>query len=60
MTCERIWDKLNMGDYHDDYLKKDVLLSADVFEKFIATCLKFYGLDLVIILVLLDWVGILC
>ena len=49
-----------MGDYHDDYLKKDVLLSADVFEKFIATCLKFYGLDLVIILVLLDWVGILC
>ena len=35
----------NMGDYHDHYLKKDVLLSADVFEKFIATCLKFYGLD---------------
>ena len=35
----------NMGDYHDHYLKKDVLLSADVFEKFIATCSKFYGLD---------------
>ena len=35
----------NMGDYHDHYLKKDVLLSADVFEKFIATCLKLYGLD---------------
>ena len=35
----------NSGDYHDHYLKKDVLLSADVFEKFIATCLKFYGLD---------------
>ena len=35
----------NMGDYHDHYLKKDVLLSVDVFEKFIATCLKFYGLD---------------
>ena len=34
----------NMGDYHDHYLKKDVLLSVDVFEKFIATCLKFYGL----------------
>ena len=34
-----------MGDYHDHYLKKDVLLSVDVFEKFIATCLKFYGLD---------------
>ena len=44
----------NMGDYHNHYLKKDVLLLADVFEKIIATCLKFYGLDLVIISVLLD------
>ena len=35
----------NMGDYHDHYLKKDVLLLADVFEKFIDTCLKFYKLD---------------
>ena len=35
----------NMGDYHDHHLKKDVLLLADVFEKFIDTCLKFYGLD---------------
>ena len=35
----------NMGDYHNHYLKKDVLLSADVFKKFIATCLKCYGLD---------------
>ena len=34
-----------MGDYHDHYLKKDVLLLADVFEKFIGTCLKFYKLD---------------
>ena len=34
-----------MGDYHDHYLKKDVLLLEDVFEKFIATCLKLYGLD---------------
>ena len=30
----------NMGDYHDHYFKKDVLLLADVFEKFIKTCLK--------------------
>ena len=36
----------NMGDYHDHYLKKGVLLLAVVFEKFIDPCLKFYGLDL--------------
>ena len=35
----------NMGDYHDHYLKKDVFLLADVFEKIIDTCLKFYKLD---------------
>ena len=43
MVCERIWDKLkmkNMGDYDDHYLRKDVLLLADVFEKFIDTCLN--------------------
>ena len=48
LTCEKIWDKFDikdMGDYHDHYLKKDVLLLADVFEKFTDTCLKPYGLD---------------
>ena len=34
-----------MADYHDHYFKKDMLLLADVFEKFIDTCLRFYGLD---------------
>ena len=48
LTCEKIWNKFdmkNMGDYHDHYFKKDVLLLANVFEKFIDTCLKFYRLD---------------
>ena len=35
----------NMGDYHDHYLKKDVLLLADIFEKFINTCLEFCQLN---------------
>ena len=35
----------NMGDYHNHYFKKDVLLLADVFENFINTCLKYYRLD---------------
>ena len=36
LTCKKIWNKFNvknMGDYHDPYLKKDVSLLADVFEK---------------------------
>ena len=46
--CKKNWDEFNtknMDGYHDHYLKKKVLLLADVFEKFIDTCLKFYGLD---------------
>ena len=48
LTCEKIWDKFNVknkDNYHGHYLKKDVLLSVHVFEKFVATCLKFYWLD---------------
>ena len=48
LTCKNIWNEFNMkniGNYHDHYLKKDVLLLADVFEKFIDMCVKFYGLD---------------
>ena len=34
-----------MSDYHHHYLKKDVLLLADAFKKFIDSCLRFYKLD---------------
>ena len=43
-----VWNtfKMNtMGDYHDLHLKTDILLLADVFEKFVDTCLEYYGLD---------------
>ena len=32
-------------DGHISFFEKDVLLLADVFKKFIDTCLKFYRLD---------------
>ena len=47
LTYKKICHKFemkNMGDYHDHYLKKDVFLLADVYEKVIDTCVKYYGL----------------
>jgi hypothetical protein len=46
--AQRVWREFGLqtlGQYHDIYLKTDVLILADVFEKFRATCLKYYRLD---------------
>ena len=43
-----VWNAFNMktfGEYHDLYLKCDVLLLCDIFEKIIDTCLEYYKLD---------------
>ena len=46
-TC-RVWREFgirNMGEYHDLYLRTDVVLLANVFESFRRVCLENYGLD---------------
>ena len=46
--AQRIWKEFgikNLGEYHDLYLKSDVLLLADVFEELRNVCLENYSLD---------------
>ena len=35
----------NLGDYHDLYVRSDILLLADIFENFRQSCLENYELD---------------
>ena len=48
MHAQKVWETFRMKtmrDYHDLYLKSDVLLLSDVFENFRDVCLDNYRLD---------------
>ena len=45
---QRVWEEFgihNLGDYHDLYLRTDVVLLPNVYEAFRATCLRHYKPD---------------
>ena len=46
--AQTVWKTFNlktMGEYHDLYLKSDILLLTDVFENFRKACQQYYELD---------------
>ena len=45
---QTVWRSLkieNLGQYHDLYMKTDILLLADIFQNFQDLCLDFYKFD---------------
>ena len=45
--AQKVWDTFGVRtveDYHDLYLKSDILLLASIFENFRKTCLQYYKL----------------
>ena len=46
--AQKVWEEFtnkNLGEYHDHYLKTNVLLLCNVLEAFSNTCLQHYQLD---------------
>ena len=47
--AQKVWrafNSKNLGEYHDLYIKTNVILLANMFEAFRGTCLEYYQLDL--------------
>ena len=61
--AQKVWKEFemkNMGEFHDLYLKTDVLLLADVMENFRKLCEENYDLDPAHFFTVPGWLGMQC